>query len=67
MLFCPAVHVVFDRYLVNSMKSQTREKRRYDVSRVTSVHIQGEIFQIGIVLLSMAASKQNSQSFIPYI
>ena len=40
MLFGPAVHIVFDRYLVNSMKSQTRAKRRDDVSRLTSVHIQ---------------------------
>ena len=63
----PAVHVVFDRYLVNRIKSQTREKPGNDVSRLTSVHIQGEIFQIGIILSSMAASKQNSQSFIPYI
>ena len=42
MLFGTAVHVVFDRYLVNSMKSQTREKRGNDVSRLTSVHIQGK-------------------------
>ena len=39
----PAVHVVFDRYLLNSLKSQTREKRGDDVSRLTSVHIQGKM------------------------
>ena len=38
----PAVHVVFDRYLVNSLKSQTREKRGDDVSRLASVHIKGK-------------------------
>ena len=61
----PAVHVVFDRYLVNSLKSQTREKRGDDMSRLTSVHIKGKM--IGKVLTSMAASNQNSQSSIPYI
>ena len=39
----PAVHVVFDRYLVNSLKSQTREKRGDDMSRLTSVHINGKM------------------------
>ena len=57
MLFGPAVHVVFDRYLENSMKSQTCEKRRDDVSRLTSVHIQGENIQDWNILLPMAASK----------
>ena len=36
----PAVHVVFDRYPVNSLKPQTREKRGDDMSRLTSVHIK---------------------------
>ena len=39
----PAVHVVFDGYLLNSMKSQTREKRGDDMSRLTSVHIKGKM------------------------
>ena len=36
----PAVHVVFERYLVNSLKSQTCEKHGDDMSRLTSVHIK---------------------------
>ena len=39
----PAVHVVFDRYLENSLKSQTREKRGEDMSRHIPVHIQGKM------------------------
>ena len=39
----PAVHVVFDRYLVKSLRSQTREKHRDDMSRPTSVHIKGKM------------------------
>ena len=38
-----AVQVVFDRYLVNSLKSQTREKRGDNMSRLTSVHIKGKM------------------------
>ena len=38
----PAVHVVYDRYLVNSLKSQTHEKHGDDMSRLTSVHIKGK-------------------------
>ena len=37
----PAVHVMFDKYLANSLKTKTREKRGEDMSRHTSVHIQG--------------------------
>ena len=39
----PAVHVVFDRCLVKSLTSQTREKRGYDISRLASVHIKGKM------------------------
>ena len=36
----PAVHVVFDKYLAKSLKTQTCKKRGEDMSRHTSVHIQ---------------------------
>ena len=39
----PTIHAVFDRYLENSLKSQTREKRGEDMSRHTTVHIQGKM------------------------
>ena len=39
----PTIHAVFDRYLENSLKSQTREKRGKDNSKHTTVHIQGKM------------------------
>ena len=37
----PAIHVMFDKYLANNLKTQTCEKHGDDMSRHTSVHIQG--------------------------
>ena len=37
------IHVVFDRYIENSLKLQTREKRGEDLSRSTPAHIQGKM------------------------
>ena len=37
------IHVVFDRYIENSLKFQTREKRGEDVSRHTPTRIQGKM------------------------
>ena len=42
------LYTLFERYLANRLKSQTREKHREDMSRHISVHIPDKlIFQIG--------------------
>ena len=41
-MFCVLVRAFqLDKYLTNSLKSQTRKKHGEDMSRHTSVHIQG--------------------------